>query len=250
MSSVYSALASLRSSVASATILSSSWIPLASPLSSAITSLIASPFSSTEMLRSSTFLASSLPLSSTKSICFSQYSFFWSSSSCSCFSSAAMLSIILMTLLMSTFLPCSARTMKSSSGRLPRLWRMFSMTLRAFLRCLDSSEATWRRLALGSVFLKSSRASSSLRILMVSWIATSSSLRTFLRSSHSADFESQLAPISWESFWSAMRAACDSVRSFFMFAMLTWSSPTRAVFFSMAAPRAWTCFVLAATSSS
>mmetsp|Transcript_61864 Transcript_61864/g.191689 ORF Transcript_61864/g.191689 Transcript_61864/m.191689 type:complete len:214 (+) Transcript_61864:1226-1867(+) len=105
-------------------------------------------------------------------------------------------------------------------------------------------------LMLGSVFLNKSNASSSFKTLMVSARATSSSARTFLRSSHSAVFSLQLWSKCARTCWSSASAAWVSERSSFIWTICTPNSPIAVVFVSMAAVRACVSLVFAAISSS
>mmetsp|Transcript_34164 Transcript_34164/g.87583 ORF Transcript_34164/g.87583 Transcript_34164/m.87583 type:complete len:200 (-) Transcript_34164:199-798(-) len=149
-----------------------------------------------------------------------------------------MSSIILMTLEKSTLRPMSASSRKRTSTWLSntRLRPALRMSMRAFCLLCSAPVRVCSRLALESVFLNRSRASSSFRILMVSWIATNSSLRVLTRSSNSAALPSQSFSSSPRNFLSSMRDASVSVRSSFMCTISILSSPTRAVFFSMEAP--------------
>mmetsp|Transcript_21886 Transcript_21886/g.69081 ORF Transcript_21886/g.69081 Transcript_21886/m.69081 type:complete len:205 (+) Transcript_21886:688-1302(+) len=199
MRSLYSACSACRCSVASATILSSALIPSSScPISSAnveMSSLaVAIAASSSETLRSRSFF-----LSSVASNCAAQYSFFELSSSCSFFSTTTMLSIIPRIFSKPprpvAFLPASATAKRSSPARspTPAPRRALRTSASARLRRASALAPTCTRaaLALGSVFLKRSKASSSFRMLMVSRIADSSSLRVFTRSSYSPFLPSQ-----------------------------------------------------------
>mmetsp|Transcript_102391 Transcript_102391/g.320147 ORF Transcript_102391/g.320147 Transcript_102391/m.320147 type:complete len:259 (-) Transcript_102391:252-1028(-) len=258
MSSWNSVCSSLRCSVASATDLSSSAMPASSAAISEVSVVRPSFAASMAVSSSDTARSRAFFLSSLVSSCLAQYSFLCSSSACSFFSASTMPSIILITLskppLLMAFLPLSASTMKSrlarSRGRAaPSALRSEP---RARERSADMLEATWTKLALvlGSVFLKSSRASSSFRTLMVSARATNSSARVFDRSSHSAVFVSQLPFSSARNFVSSAREACVSERSDFMFTICTPSSPICVVLLSMDAVSAAVSFVLAAISSS
>mmetsp|Transcript_33665 Transcript_33665/g.88160 ORF Transcript_33665/g.88160 Transcript_33665/m.88160 type:complete len:402 (+) Transcript_33665:791-1996(+) len=203
---------------------------------------------------SSTVCSSSFFLSSVLSNCFSQYSFLESSSTCSFLSTSTISSIMLTTLLKSTFFPVSAIASKSSCAWLPREWspRAFAMAPSAPWRSL-SPLATWTKLAPsedGRVFLKRSRASSSLRSLMTSARARSSSERVLLRSSHSPVFVEQPFSSSARNCWSSARDSCVSARSFCISTMATPSSPIRRVLVSTDSVQALISFVLAFTSSS
>merc|ERR1711862_839411 len=103
--------------------------------------------------------------------------------------------------------------------------------------------------AAGSVFLKSSKASSSLRILMVSDSASSSSARVLQIWSHSCCLVPQLFSRSAWNFVSCSRASLVSVRSPFISTMLTETSPWRTLFSPMDAVSAATSLVFADISS-
>mmetsp|Transcript_11091 Transcript_11091/g.24450 ORF Transcript_11091/g.24450 Transcript_11091/m.24450 type:complete len:252 (-) Transcript_11091:722-1477(-) len=196
-------------------------------------------------------------LSSPWSSCRLQYSFLCSSSFCSSFKTLTISSIILITFSK----PCC---------ELPRFpWRATEMRSSATLSCLFADRMAvrttlrarflallfwnWIKLAevgLGKVFLNKSKASSSLRTLMVSAKATNSSDRVFERSSHSDVFVSQLVSSSERYFLSAMSAASVSDRSSFIWTIETPSSPIWPVFASISALSALTSFCLAAIVSS
>mmetsp|Transcript_72899 Transcript_72899/g.193638 ORF Transcript_72899/g.193638 Transcript_72899/m.193638 type:complete len:259 (-) Transcript_72899:112-888(-) len=258
MSSWNSACSFLRCSVASVTDLSNSAIPASNAAISearvAMPSLAAAMApSSSETVRSKDFFLSSL-----KSNCSLQYSFLWSSSSCSVLSTSTMPSIILMTLSKPP-LPAAFRLVKANTRR-SRPVR--SCGLRAPAAVRKAAKACWRlavlpaatwtklALALGNVFLNSSIASSSFNTLIVSASATSSSALVFFRSSHSAAFVAQLFSKPARNFLSSARAASVSERSSFMFTIATPNSPICFVLDSMDPVSATTSFVLAAMSSS
>mmetsp|Transcript_12389 Transcript_12389/g.24981 ORF Transcript_12389/g.24981 Transcript_12389/m.24981 type:complete len:301 (-) Transcript_12389:394-1296(-) len=205
--------------------------------------------SKSETLRSNSFFLSSLV-----SRVFSQYSFFESSSACSCFKVATMPSIMARTFSKPIFLPRRARKMASSFGRLDgnSVFKLAARAARALARKLAAPTWTCMKLALalGNVALKSSRASSSLSTLIVSAKATSSSARNLLRSSHSFAFLSQSSFKLDENCLSASSASLVSPKSFFICAMDTPSSPILAVLVSMASDRKAFSFFLAAMSSS
>mmetsp|Transcript_1788 Transcript_1788/g.4571 ORF Transcript_1788/g.4571 Transcript_1788/m.4571 type:complete len:222 (+) Transcript_1788:920-1585(+) len=211
-------------------------------------SVLSMEFEAVSKLNSRDFFLSSDPSNWS-----SQYSFLCSSSSCSSFNMTTISSIILMTFSSPNFLPWIASATKSRSplGNLPCASRM-----RARARARRTAEAlppSCAKLALdgpGSVFLNSSRASSSFRILIVSAMASSSSWRVFWRSSHSAAFEPQLFCRSAMNFWSSTSCAWVSVRSFSIWTISTANWPTRWVFDSMLSVKAFTSFALAAISSS
>mmetsp|Transcript_64489 Transcript_64489/g.199971 ORF Transcript_64489/g.199971 Transcript_64489/m.199971 type:complete len:259 (+) Transcript_64489:780-1556(+) len=257
MRSLYSACSACRCSVASATILSSALIPSSScPISSAnveMSSLaVAIAASSSETLRSRSFF-----LSSVASNCAAQYSFFELSSSCSFFSTTTMLSIIPRIFSKPprpvAFLPASATAKRSSPARspTPAPRRALRTSASARLRRASALAPTCTRaaLALGSVFLKSSSASSSFRTLIVSARAASSSVRVALISSHSFVFVPQPFARSARSSPSSARDPCVSSRSLPMLAMETPSSPMRVFSVSICSVRVATSFFLAAMSS-
>mmetsp|Transcript_1896 Transcript_1896/g.4450 ORF Transcript_1896/g.4450 Transcript_1896/m.4450 type:complete len:255 (+) Transcript_1896:776-1540(+) len=254
MSSVNSAFSLFRCIVASSTSLSSSVMPACSVLISSASVAMVSAWSSTDASKSSMLCASPFALSSTLSICFRQYSRLPSSSVCSCASSAIMSSTILITFEKSTFPPCKTSSRNRISGSAAVLLPPFPRrACRAAMarRCTRSrSAANCKKLELGKAFLKRSSASSSLRILMVSWIATSSCARSFFLSSHSACLLSQFCVRSFRNFWSWIKIASACVRSCFMRTTCTCKSPTRATFFSIDLLKVFTSFLLAAMRSS
>mmetsp|Transcript_14841 Transcript_14841/g.39594 ORF Transcript_14841/g.39594 Transcript_14841/m.39594 type:complete len:223 (+) Transcript_14841:790-1458(+) len=199
-------------------------------------------FSRSLSLMSSTFFSSSAVSSS-----FSQYAFFASSEACSSPSSATMLSIILRTLSKLLAPPRSAREMSATRGSwLLTLSRAFKAAVCTSLLVTCSCISV----GVGRVFLKSSKASSSLRILMVSARARSSSVRVFERSSHSAVFVSQPFSSSAKNFLSASRAFAVSSKSSFMLTISTASSPEAESFDSISVVRASISAVLAALKAS
>mmetsp|Transcript_124056 Transcript_124056/g.347412 ORF Transcript_124056/g.347412 Transcript_124056/m.347412 type:complete len:267 (+) Transcript_124056:136-936(+) len=190
-------------------------------------------------------------LSSVRSSCLSQYSFFASSSTCSFFKVFSMSSIILMTFSKPIFLPFNAIAMRSSCGRVMELaaaaLEMMARACPAAVARLSVPSCTKLALpALGNVFLKRSRASSSFNTLMVSAIATSSSARVFLISSHSAVLVLQLVSSSIWNFVSASSAALVSSKSFAMPAICTPISPTRIISSSICLERVSTSLFFAA----
>mmetsp|Transcript_17220 Transcript_17220/g.53922 ORF Transcript_17220/g.53922 Transcript_17220/m.53922 type:complete len:206 (-) Transcript_17220:787-1404(-) len=202
--------------------------------------------------------SSSFFLSSIWSNWIAQYSFLASSSDCSFFSTSTMSSHILMTLSKVPWLmalrPLRASTRKSKPA-CP--WApAFCRALRTIANARTRNEAalastcTKLALALGRVFLKSSRASSSLSTLMVSARATSSSARVFCRASHSAVFVEQLFSSPARNFLSSAKEAAVSERSSFSWTIFTPNSPTCSVLVSMEAPRTLTSLVLDAISCS
>mmetsp|Transcript_125118 Transcript_125118/g.339802 ORF Transcript_125118/g.339802 Transcript_125118/m.339802 type:complete len:413 (-) Transcript_125118:256-1494(-) len=222
---------------------------------SAISSASAAMFSSALAIAVSVSAAtcsSSFFLSSVESNVATQYSFLSASSSPSFFSEATMSSIMPMIFSKPTFFPRRASTRKSRRARRgPVPWaRCRRLTARA--RRSAPRTRTCRRLALGagSVFLNNSRASSSLRSLMTSARARSSSERVLLRSSHSPVFVEQPFSSSARNCWSSARDSCVSARSFCISTMATPSSPIRRVLVSTDSVQALISFVLAFTSSS
>mmetsp|Transcript_19696 Transcript_19696/g.52245 ORF Transcript_19696/g.52245 Transcript_19696/m.52245 type:complete len:274 (-) Transcript_19696:651-1472(-) len=222
---------------------------------SAISSASAAMFSSALAIAVSVSAAtcsSSFFLSSVESNVDRQYSFLSASSSPSFFKAPTISSIMEMTFSKPIFLPRRASTRKPRRACLGFAWR--ARCRRATARDRRSALCTFTcsRLALGagSVFLKSSRASSSFKILIVSARARSSSLRVFTRASYSASFVEHPAFRSASSFLSSRRLPAASSRSAFICTMDTPSSPTRASFCSMEAVSTPISFFFAATSAS
>mmetsp|Transcript_21020 Transcript_21020/g.68075 ORF Transcript_21020/g.68075 Transcript_21020/m.68075 type:complete len:201 (-) Transcript_21020:315-917(-) len=154
----------------------------------------------------------------------------------------------------SAFFPLSARAIMSRAGL---------NFLSAFLcieRIMPKASARWDKAVtrsctklvpvLGNAFLKRSKASSSLRTLMVSAKATSSSARVLDRISHSCVLVPQLLSSSFRNFLSSEYVAEVSERSSFNCTMATPSSPICVVFASTVAVKAWTSFVFAAIKAS
>mmetsp|Transcript_44451 Transcript_44451/g.73914 ORF Transcript_44451/g.73914 Transcript_44451/m.73914 type:complete len:321 (+) Transcript_44451:703-1665(+) len=252
MSSTYSACSAFRCSVASDTDLSRLSMPAISALISL--AIVATDSSSVAIWLSSPLIENSrlFFLSSAPSNWDSQYSFLWSSSSCSSVRSFTISSIIFTTLSKFTFLPCSANAMKSSCDLWPGEWRHASVIMaNACSRCFALLTVTWtKELAPGSVFLNISSASSSLRILIVSASATCSSARIFMFASYSSFFVPQFASRSAKNLESSAKAFCVSLRSCFICTISTPNSPTRTVFVSIAPVRLLISFVFAAINAS
>mmetsp|Transcript_90746 Transcript_90746/g.235346 ORF Transcript_90746/g.235346 Transcript_90746/m.235346 type:complete len:211 (+) Transcript_90746:808-1440(+) len=210
MSSLWSAFSAFRCSVASATDLSNALIPASRSAISWAKVSMAPSISSMADSESETDCDNAFFLSSDWSNCAPQYSFFASSPCCSFFKFATIWSIILITLSKPTFLPRSANAMRSSPG-LPGIRVAIARisfnadSLRAFLAACTCTKLL--ALALGNVFLKRSSASSSLRTLIVSAKATSSSALFFLTSSHSCVFVAQPSSNSFLNFSSWDKAA-------------------------------------------
>mmetsp|Transcript_13074 Transcript_13074/g.38123 ORF Transcript_13074/g.38123 Transcript_13074/m.38123 type:complete len:233 (+) Transcript_13074:811-1509(+) len=227
-------------------------VPISSARAASASVAVAAAFSSPDRLRSRAFF-----LSSAMSNCLAQYSFLCSSSSCSFCSTSTMLSHILMTLSnpprLRAFLLLSASTRKSRPARwsAPARCRAARSATRAFAGTVVLVR-TCTKLApvLGSVFLNSSRASSSFSSLMVSARATSSSERVLERSSHSLSLVAQLFSSSAKNFWSSRRAASVSERSSFICTIWTPSSPICLVLASTEALSAATSLAFAAIRDS
>mmetsp|Transcript_90922 Transcript_90922/g.283275 ORF Transcript_90922/g.283275 Transcript_90922/m.283275 type:complete len:386 (-) Transcript_90922:4-1161(-) len=190
-------------------------------------------------------------LSSDRSNCAPQYSFFLSSSDCSVFRVATMPSIIATTFSNPIFLPWRAsriRSRRARSGLAGRPSRSATMARRR------SEVLPWTckklALGLGSVFLNNSSASSSFSTLMVSAKATSSSDLVLTRWSHSSVFVVQLFSRFAANSLSAMSASSVSPRSFFICATETPSSPIFPREDSILAVRTLISFAFEATSSS
>mmetsp|Transcript_37983 Transcript_37983/g.85538 ORF Transcript_37983/g.85538 Transcript_37983/m.85538 type:complete len:240 (+) Transcript_37983:763-1482(+) len=227
ISSRYASCSSFLVSVASVTCLSKAAMPSVNALISSVSVLIVSVSSSMEMSKSLIICSNSFFLSSVLSKVFSQYSFLWSSSCCSFAKTSTKSSINFKTLSKFTFFPCKAIAIRlrptSSEPFFDFAWRTMS---NALLRSWLSLATICTKLGLGSVFLNKSSASSSLRIFIVWCMARSSSVRSFLRSSHSAVLFPQSFCRSAKNFLSSSNAASDSVSSPCMFTMLTCKSPT------------------------
>mmetsp|Transcript_49418 Transcript_49418/g.137299 ORF Transcript_49418/g.137299 Transcript_49418/m.137299 type:complete len:252 (-) Transcript_49418:75-830(-) len=251
MSSLYSAFSAWRCSVASATALSSSLMPVSNAAISAA-SCSMEPFSSSMAVSESlTDNSNDFFLSSDSSNEASQYSFLPSSPSCSFLRLTTSSSINAMTFSKPAALPFSARAMRSSAGARDlcaaarRIW-----SARALCDLAVTVTCTKLALAPGKVFLNKSRASSSLRTLMVSASASSSSARVFLTTSHSCVFVAQPSSSSCLNFLSASSACLVSSKSLAVSASSTPSSPTRVILLSICAWSVSTSFFFAAISSS
>mmetsp|Transcript_4652 Transcript_4652/g.10529 ORF Transcript_4652/g.10529 Transcript_4652/m.10529 type:complete len:265 (+) Transcript_4652:35-829(+) len=254
MSSANSACSAFRCSVASATDLSKATIPASKAFISSAnatrpSSALAIAASACATLRSWPFLASSVTSSSLP-----QYSFLLSSSTCSFLSKSTIPSIILTTFSKPPFLPLRAKAKRSRRGRKERSTPRAALWTAAKARARTAAVLPWicMKLAvgLGSVDLKRSRASSSLRTLIVSANAASSSLRVFMCSSCSVALVMQPVFNSARNFLSSSKAASVSLSSSLSATISTANSPIFLVFASMAAMRADTSLVLAAMSSS
>mmetsp|Transcript_40514 Transcript_40514/g.104812 ORF Transcript_40514/g.104812 Transcript_40514/m.104812 type:complete len:269 (-) Transcript_40514:784-1590(-) len=250
MRSLYSAFSAWRCSVAWATDLSSSVIPFSSAAISSVAVAMPSFVSSMTVWRSARVRSRAFFLSSDSSNWTPQYSFLVSSSTCSFFRVVTSSSIMVMTFSKPIFLPLSAKEIKSNWG-LSTLLEALLMMFRAFAKTAWRFVFSWTKLALalGSVFLKSSSASSSLSTLMVSARATNSSERVFLISSHSAVLEPQLVSSSIANLVSALSEALVSSKSFFIPAISTPRSPTLVISASICSVTVATSFCLAAISS-
>mmetsp|Transcript_94908 Transcript_94908/g.173913 ORF Transcript_94908/g.173913 Transcript_94908/m.173913 type:complete len:318 (-) Transcript_94908:470-1423(-) len=187
-------------------------------------------------------------LSSEMSNWSSQYPFLASSSVWSFLSSAIKPSIILIIFSKPIWPPCRAIWMKSKLG---------SLLFKALRLC----NARWRTTfvvvctcmklaAAGNVFLKSSKESSDVSILIVSANATSSSFDIFVNSSHSFVFAAQFSSKFAKKLWSSAKLSLVFSRSFSCCAMDTPSSPIRTLLVSMALVREAISFFFAATRPS
>mmetsp|Transcript_1695 Transcript_1695/g.4549 ORF Transcript_1695/g.4549 Transcript_1695/m.4549 type:complete len:208 (-) Transcript_1695:794-1417(-) len=182
-----------------------------------------------------------------------QYSFLLSSSSCSFFRVATISSIMAMTFSKPIFLPLSAYSIKATM-ELPE--PALADACCKIARARDRTDAALMRistklaLAPGSVFLNNSRASSSLRILMVSASASSSSARTLQRASHSASLVAQPFFSSARYWVSSSSVSLVSSRSLASSLSITFTSPRRVISSSICAVSVFTSFVLAAIISS
>mmetsp|Transcript_99490 Transcript_99490/g.319253 ORF Transcript_99490/g.319253 Transcript_99490/m.319253 type:complete len:263 (+) Transcript_99490:916-1704(+) len=226
-------------------------MPSFSALISAAKVTIAPSISSTALAESAMDCSSAFCLSSYSSSCASQYCFFDSSPDCSAFKFRIISSIMVMTLPKPGALPCRASAMRSSSGLLCILAAAWiSARARAF--CEATVTCTCMKLALepGSVFLKRSRASSSLRTLMVSERATNSSARVILMASHSPDLVLQLVSSSARKVSSTARASLVSSMSFANSATSMPSRPMRSISTSICPCRVATSFFFAAIRAS
>mmetsp|Transcript_2763 Transcript_2763/g.5942 ORF Transcript_2763/g.5942 Transcript_2763/m.5942 type:complete len:300 (+) Transcript_2763:859-1758(+) len=252
-SSLYSVFSFFRSSVASATLLSNSLIPVSRAFNSAFSAEMPSPASAIAFAWSEIVCSRPFFLSSCSSNCAPQYSFLWSSLTCSFFRRATRSSIIFNTFSNPACLPWRAMAMRSNSGfRATGACTCCALEINANALALMVLASTFscKSPTLGSVFLKRSRASSSFKTLMVSARVRSSSARVSFRSSHSFVFVAQSFERSARNPWSAAMAAMVSSRSWFSAAICTASSPTRLDFVSTAVVRTATSFFFAAISSS
>mmetsp|Transcript_167119 Transcript_167119/g.295892 ORF Transcript_167119/g.295892 Transcript_167119/m.295892 type:complete len:292 (-) Transcript_167119:457-1332(-) len=178
----------------------------------------------------------------------SQYDFLASSSAWSFLSSAMSASIILMILSKPIWPPCRAIWTKSTPGSLLcRELRVCSARWRTLFVLVCTC---MKLLAAGRVFLKSSSASSSLSMVIVSVKATSSSLDIFLNSSHSFVFAAQFSSKFAKKAWSSAKLSLVFSRSFSCCAIATPNSPMSTLFVSMDLVREAISFFFAATRPS
>mmetsp|Transcript_64485 Transcript_64485/g.199954 ORF Transcript_64485/g.199954 Transcript_64485/m.199954 type:complete len:235 (+) Transcript_64485:901-1605(+) len=193
---------------------------------------------------------STLKSSSVLSSLDSQYAFFSSSSVCSFASKASMSSIMPRIFSKLTFCPWRANASRSRRASfVALLLRTAPKACKAFLlRCLSVSTVCNRE-ALGKVFLKSSKASSSFSILMVSANATSSSARVFFTASHSFSLVVQLFSRFARKPWSSARDLEVSSKSSFNVAISTPNSAMRWVLSSIAFKLAAISFSFAADNA-
>mmetsp|Transcript_5129 Transcript_5129/g.11413 ORF Transcript_5129/g.11413 Transcript_5129/m.11413 type:complete len:241 (-) Transcript_5129:297-1019(-) len=187
--------------------------------------------------------------SSVVSNSFSQYDTLLSSSLCSLARVSTSSSIKVMTFSKLIF-PFKAKVMKATFVLSMPPARVTSWSLaRAALRCCLALDVTCTKLGLGSVFLNSSKASSSFRILIVSAMAIISSLRSFEISSHSFSLPSQFFSRSARNFLSSSKASWVSSRSWPISVISTANFPLLSVFASMASVWAAISFFFASTNA-
>mmetsp|Transcript_67806 Transcript_67806/g.180457 ORF Transcript_67806/g.180457 Transcript_67806/m.180457 type:complete len:298 (-) Transcript_67806:113-1006(-) len=251
MVSVYSACSFFLMPVASETCLSSAAIPSFRAATSSARAAMLPSASSMALPRSDARRSSAFFSSSDLSISDSQYAFFWSSAACSLPRTSSMLSIILTTLSKEPAWPRMAMAMRSTP-KSPRPCLRLPDLRAASARRLICLSVTWvcRSAGLGKVDLKSSRDSSSLKILMVSAIATNSSERVLDRSSHSAFLVAHPCARSARNFLSSIMALVVSSKSSFRLSISTPTCPTRPSLDSIAAVLDLTSLVFAAARAS
>mmetsp|Transcript_51375 Transcript_51375/g.116742 ORF Transcript_51375/g.116742 Transcript_51375/m.116742 type:complete len:228 (-) Transcript_51375:832-1515(-) len=208
---VYASCSCFLCSVAWATVESRSLMPAFKEEISSFKFLISSASESSLVSKVLILFASSLFSSSVLSISASQKAFFWSSSSCSFFREATILSTSSITFSKPPFLPC--RAIRITSTLTER--GSFRNCSLIFPRASLSLVRTCNRLGEGRVFLKSSKASSEFSSLMVSAIATSSWARVPLASSCSFAFVLQSSAKPDKKVSSAPFEVSVSLRSFF-----------------------------------
>mmetsp|Transcript_21004 Transcript_21004/g.52613 ORF Transcript_21004/g.52613 Transcript_21004/m.52613 type:complete len:260 (+) Transcript_21004:426-1205(+) len=163
--------------------------------------------------------------SSATSSSFVQYAFLLSSATCSLPNWATSLSIMAPNLSKLAFLPRMAKAIKSKPG-LAR-----ASAPKACLACRKTSlldTCTCNSDVLGRALLKSSKASSSFRILIVSASAMSSSDRILDRASHASCFVAQFLLRSAKNLVSSPKPFFVSSRSSDMVTRLVLTSPRRA----------------------
>mmetsp|Transcript_64503 Transcript_64503/g.200019 ORF Transcript_64503/g.200019 Transcript_64503/m.200019 type:complete len:259 (-) Transcript_64503:786-1562(-) len=257
MSSLYSVFSFFRCTVASATDLSSFTMPASSVAMSSFSVSMLSFIAAISVSWSAMDCSRCFVLSSTTSNSILQYSFLLSSSSCSFFSSLIMLSHIAMTLVKPPWrkarLPTSPSTRKSKPARCrrPAFFRAARSSARARPRISVALTLSCRKLALalGSVFLNNSNASSLLSSWIVSAKATSSSDRVFERCSNSFFLVLQLLSRPARNFLSSSRPSWVSESVSLKRTRSTPSSPICFVFVSMETVMALVSFVLASMDS-
>mmetsp|Transcript_25628 Transcript_25628/g.65129 ORF Transcript_25628/g.65129 Transcript_25628/m.65129 type:complete len:227 (+) Transcript_25628:347-1027(+) len=207
--------------------------------------------SSMDFEESATDCSSSFFLSSDWSNWVPQYSFLLSSPTCSVFKLATISSIMVITFSKPADLPRSARRMRSRAGLFMCLLAVrTNAKARALCETPLTCTCTKLELAPGKVFLKRSRASSSLRTLIVSARATNSSLRVILIASHSEVLVPQLDFNSSWNFWSAESAFFVSSMSLAISEVSTPRRPMCSISLSSCTCRVPTSFFLAAMSAS
>mmetsp|Transcript_114835 Transcript_114835/g.203434 ORF Transcript_114835/g.203434 Transcript_114835/m.203434 type:complete len:357 (-) Transcript_114835:455-1525(-) len=248
MVSTKSSCSSLRVFVASATWSSNSLICFLRSAISAVRVLITS--SPSLMLLSKSDMSCSRPffLSSAMSNWSSQYAFLASSSAWSFLSSAISASIILTILSKPIWPPCRAIWMKSKLGSL--LFKALRLCNARWRTTLVVVCTCMKLAAAGNVFLKSSKESSDVSILIVSANATRSPFDIFWNSSHSFVFAAQFSSRFAKKLWSSAKLSLVFSRSFSCCAMDTPSSPISTLLVSMALVREAISFFFAATRPS
>mmetsp|Transcript_59862 Transcript_59862/g.151623 ORF Transcript_59862/g.151623 Transcript_59862/m.151623 type:complete len:266 (-) Transcript_59862:742-1539(-) len=249
---LYSAFSALRCLVASLTDSSSALMPAFKFLISSMMVLTASCISALEVSRFLAFRCKSFFLSSATSNSLIQYACLASSSFCSISKVTTNLSMRRRTCSMPTFRPRNAKETKSMWTPWPRgsFARASCREPRASSRTEAADCCNCKKLAaeLGNVFLNKSRASSSLRTLIVSAKATISWARIFLPSSWMALFFSQFFCKSTKKALSSTTDFDESLKSFFIVASCTPMSPTLLSFSSMDLVIAITSFLFASMS--
>mmetsp|Transcript_44364 Transcript_44364/g.70248 ORF Transcript_44364/g.70248 Transcript_44364/m.70248 type:complete len:252 (+) Transcript_44364:143-898(+) len=219
-------------------------MPSSSALISLESVLIVSSRSAIAFPRSETVSSRFFKSSSVLSIIFSQYSFFSSSDFCSSPSNNTMSSIIFKTFSKLTFFPLRASEIRFK--RKSPFSVCNSDNALAFTDC--SVDFNCSNEGVGKVFLKSSKASSSFKSLMVSAIANNSSARTLQRTSHSSSLVLQFFSKSLRKAASSTKDLVVSSKSSFSVASCTPKLPILAILFSTDLVKALISLVLAPIS--